>query len=259
VQFSVYLAMVIKDKRLFRSKVPNGRRTIWRYMNLEKFLDLLLNSRIFFTNLARLTDKYEGTIFDSNIRIANSYANKLKDSEVVKKEIVLEQQEVNNLRNYTLVNCWSLKRHESFALWKIYVDNSPGVAIKATISDLKKSINLAHQDFDEDISIAEVKYQDILDDSFSRIEATITKKKFYDFENELRMIILNFPLSNGGYEVPYDITIGRYINVRTNVLLKEIYISPFLNSSYRNTISQTLITLAPFLKNRIKESKISEE
>ncbi len=169
--------MIVKDDRI-REKPPNGNSIVWRYLSLEKFLDLLLNSQIFFSNLTKLTDKYEGTIFQSNYKMAISAIKDDPDFKNQKAEIIREQNEVNNLRNYTLVYCWTLKRHESFALWKIYVGTNPGVAIRTTVSKLRQSINTTDQEFDEDISIASVKYQDKLDHSFSRIEATITKRSF---------------------------------------------------------------------------------
>jgi len=250
--------MIIRDDRILDPN-PSGNRVIWRYLTLEKFLDLILNSELFFTNLTRLTDKYEGTMYESNYRIAMSAAKKYDNSKEVIEEIIQEQREINNLRNFTLVNCWTLKRHESFALWKIYVGNGPGVAIRTTISNLKRSINETKQNFDEDISLAEVKYKDKLDYSFSRIEATITKKPYYDFENEMRLIIFNFPLTDDGYEVPYDLTIGRKVKINTEILISSLYISPFINQNYRQTVFDTIVKLAPFLKSRLKESDINDQ
>ena len=249
--------MITKDDRI-SDRQPNGHSVIWRYLALEKFLDLILTSQLFFTNLTRLTDKYEGTILESNLRLALSTAKKDPDSEETKRVILKEQDEINMLRNYTLVNCWTLKRFESFALWKIYVGSGPGVAIRTTVSNLRTSINTTKQNFDENISLAKIKYQDKLDHSFSRIEATITKKKFYDFESEMRLIIFNFPLNSNGYSVPYDMTIGRKVNVDSKKLMSDIYISPFINETYRTTIKDTIIKLAPFLKDRIKESEIHD-
>jgi hypothetical protein len=250
--------MIKKDSRI-EEPPPKRNRIIWRYISFEKFLDLILTSEMFFTNLTRLTDKYEGTMFESNFQLAMNSAKKYDDYYQVKKEILEEQVEINNLRNYTLVNCWTLKRHESFALWKIYVGSGPGIAVRTTVSNLINSINSTKQDFDEDISIATVKYQDTLKYTFSRIEASITKKPFYDFEDEMRLLIFNFPLSDNGYEVPYDMTIGRKVKVNINKLITQLYISPFVNHFYRKTLIDTIVKLAPFLKSRIKESDIRDQ
>ena len=40
----------------------NGNRKIWRYMNLNKFLDLIINKHLFFTNISNLTDQHEGLL-----------------------------------------------------------------------------------------------------------------------------------------------------------------------------------------------------
>lgn len=39
--------------------IPHGNNIIWRYMGLDKFLDLIVNDRLFFGNADKLTDDYE--------------------------------------------------------------------------------------------------------------------------------------------------------------------------------------------------------
>ena len=250
--------MIIKDDRIFE-KPPNWNSAIWRYLSMEKFLDIVLNSELFFANLTRLTDQYEGTTFDSDRERIISKIRKGKNYDEEVKEALTELQETDNLKSYTLVNCWTLKKYESFALWKIYVGNGPGVAIKTTVNNLKKSINQTHQEFDEDISIAKVKYRDNSEYPFSRSYATITKKPFYEFEEELRLMIFNFPLALNGYKVPYDMTIGRKIKVDPKLLISEIYISPFIGIDYRNIIQATIIKIAPNLHDKFRISEIYDK
>ena len=250
--------MIINDNRIFE-KPPRGNRVIWRYLSLEKFLDIILNSQLFFTNLTKLTDQYEGTSFESDKQRLLSKIRKSKNYDNEVKEVIEELQETNELRSYTLVNCWTLKTHESFALWKIYVGNGPGVAIRTTISKLKKSINETNQDFDEHISIAQVRYRETSEYPFSRLYSTITKKPFYDFEDELRMMILNFPLHLNGYEVPYNLNIGRTVKINPKELISEIYISPFISKEYRKIVENAIVKIAPYLHGRFKISNIKDE
>jgi hypothetical protein len=174
------------------------------------------------------------------------------------KEALADLQETNELRSYTLVNCWTLKTFESFALWKIYVGSGPGVAIRTTVANLKRSINQTRQEFDEDISLAQVRYRETLEYPFSRTYATITKKPFYDFEEEMRLVIFNFPLHLDGYEVPYNMSIGRTVKVDPNQLIIQVYISPFLSADYRNNIEEAIVRIAPYLRGRFRLSNINE-
>ncbi|MFN9999187.1 MAG: hypothetical protein ACK52X_06145 [bacterium] len=249
--------MIISDNRILE-KPPRGNRVIWRYLSLEKFLDVILNSQLFFTNLTKLTDQYEGTSFESDKRRLISKIKKGKNYKNEVREVIEKLQKSNDLRFYTLVNCWTLKRHESFALWKIYVGNGPGVAIRTTISNLKRSINETNQEFDEDISIAQVRYRETSEHPFSRVYSTITKKPFYDFEDELRLMILNFPLDHNGYDVPYNLNIGRTIKVNPKKLISEIYISPFISKEYRINVESAIVKIAPYLQGRFKISNIKD-
>lgn len=249
--------MIINDNRIF-DKPPRGNRVIWRYMSFEKFLDIILNSQLFFTNLTRLTDKYEGTAFEADKKRILSKIRKGKNYDEEVKEALAELQETNELRSYTLVNCWTLKTFESFALWKIYVGSGPGVAIRTTVSNLKRSINQTRQDFDEDISLAQVRYRDTIEYPFSRTYATITKKPFYDFEYEMRLMIFNFPLHLNGYDVPYDMSIGKSVKVDPDQLISQVYISPFISVDYRRNIEAAILKIAPYLQGRFRISNINE-
>lgn len=246
--------MIITDDR-FKER-PHGNTIIWRYMSIDKFLDLLISSQLFFSNLTKVSDKYEGTVYDKNFESEVRNLNNSKNNGFDEIDLEHERKRVELLKNYTLINCWTMKRHESYALWKIYGANQSSIAIKSTVSNLKDSINNSSQDFDEKIFISKVKYQQKLDDSFSRIDATITKKQFYDFESELRMIIFNFPVSEGGYNVPYDITSGRKINVNLDKLINEIYLSPFLRKTYHENIKLVISKFNSSLRNKIRESEI---
>lgn len=227
-------------------------------MSLEKFFDIILNSQLFFANLTKLTDRYEGTSFETDRKRILAKIRKGKNYDQQVRETLAELQETDELRSYTLVNCWTLKTFESFALWKIYVGNGPGVAIRTTVSNLKNSINQTKQEFDEDISLAQVRYRDTIEYPFSRIYATITKKPFYDFEQEMRLMIFNFPLHLNGYEVPYDMSVGRSVKIDPSQLISQVFISPFISESFRSNIETAIVRIAPYLKGRFKMSSIKE-
>lgn len=248
--------MIINQKNS-NIEEPHGNTILWRYMSFQKFIDLLINSQLFFSNLSKLTDMYEGTVYNSNLKIEDTKASKNDNYDPFSN--FLKKTDLERLKQLTLVNCWTMQRHESYALWKIYGGKEPGVAIRTTVARLKNSINNTKQDIDEDILLAKVKYQNRLDDSFSRIEATITKREFYDFENEIRLIIFNYPQSEGGYQVPYDIATGKKVNIDLSRLIDGIYISPFSNSSYKTNIGKIISKFRPDLSNQIRGSQIQDQ
>jgi hypothetical protein len=49
----------------------------------------------------------------------------------------------NPMKDLVLINCWSVNQYENYALWKIYLGGEKnGVAIKSTVSKLRKSVEL---------------------------------------------------------------------------------------------------------------------
>ena len=109
-------------------------------MGIEKFFHLLITQKLFFTRLSRMSDKYEGAVPEQLIikRIEEIVKEKGGDPAAL---IHKERKNIEKFRDYTFLNCWTINRNESYALWKIYLKGSNGgLAIKSTVSKLKKSI-----------------------------------------------------------------------------------------------------------------------
>ena len=190
---------------------------------------------------------------------------KLIDEGCNRKDTVLKKQarlhQTNSLRALTLLNCWTINKHESYALWKIYLGGSKsGVAIKTTVSRLERAIKKGKDSFDEDIFISKVNYTNFIKESpESRFNVTITKNKFYEYESELRLFIFDYPRSEGGIKTPYDISIGRRVKIDISELIDEIYLSPFTGRWFDKTLIETIEKFNPNLKNKIKNSEILDE
>lgn len=93
------------------------------------------------------------------------------------------------------INSWYISEYESDAMWRIYSENSEGIAVKSTLGRLKR----AFQNAPEEIFIGKVKYIDYNQwrppaipekekDLFS-IEPFFLKRLGFQYENELRAII----------------------------------------------------------------------
>jgi hypothetical protein len=95
---------------------------VWRYMNLEKLLSILLDRALFFSSLNTLAhnDKYEGQ---------------------------LTSCEVDSLKI-------PLDAYKSDAMWKIYATGIKGVAVRSTVSRLKQCFHNSPQD----ISLGTISY-----------------------------------------------------------------------------------------------------
>ena len=123
-------------------KTPHGNTIVWRYMALDRFLDLLVHQRLFFSNAATMTDQYEATVPRRNIEQRRKrLLKKGIHGRDLEESLATYEWKTNSLRDLTLLNCWSIDRFESYALWKIYLGGSKaGVAIRTSVSRLRKAL-----------------------------------------------------------------------------------------------------------------------
>ncbi len=249
---------------------------LWRYMSLPKFLDLILNGRLYFADLVTLAkeDPYEGALplySDYPVyikKIVDSIHNTQNQNLEIQK-ILPDYENIENIANdfkkakqSTFVNCWHINKDENFAMWKIYACSDASIAIVTDIEMLKDSIKT-----DKNIKGAIVKYEDKKLFSPQNIEsvkyfnnykklqetvrkAALYKRKHFEYEKEFRLIYQHSNL--------YDQD-KNYITVDINKLVKYIYISPMAENYIKNTIIQTLKKLQRSKKYDLNIDKIIKD
>jgi hypothetical protein len=240
---------------------PNGNSYVWRYMSMRKFERLMEDQSLYFCNAQRLSDQYEVTIPESTI---NSWRKQLivsgHDPKSVEREIAsrLNTWQIGEIKARTLINCWSISPHESYALWKIYLNNKPeGVAIQTTVSRLKKSLLTGDDPHPETVYLGQVRYRNHLKlEELSQFDIITTKKKFYDFEHELRLFIANEPVSNSAH-LPFDLGQGRNVQVDLKQLIHRVYVSPFSNGSFHSSV-ESLLNSKQIEVEKLRESEIRD-
>ena len=228
-------------------------------MGLDKFLDLVTQQRIYFTNARNFTDGYEVSLPQNIVR---KKRKNLKQEGLtgrnLEEGLSIFEWDHQSMRELTLVNCWSIGRHESYALWKIYLSGAKaGIAVRTNISRIKKAIKKGINSYPENIYIGKVKYTDFLpEDSLTRFHLITTKREFYEYENEIRFFIMHYPMSEGGVKPPYDLGAGRYVGVDVETMIDKIYLSPFVGQWFEESIKSLVGRVVPNLKNRIFTSVI---
>ncbi|MDP2431114.1 MAG: hypothetical protein Q8O33_03690 [Pseudomonadota bacterium] len=208
-----------------------------------KFETLLSEKSLFFPNANKLSDQYEVTIPDSTLASKRRHLeNNGYKGDNLEEKMAAFHWETNPIKDLVLANCWSVSQHESYALWKIYLGGEKnGVAIRSTLSSLKKAIINGGDPYPEEFYMGRIKYRAHLKyDELARLSIITTKKPFYDFEKELRVIIINNTLLDGGATPPYDISKGRSVNIDLSTLVHCIYVSPFSEPSYSRDVGSIL-------------------
>lgn len=173
---------------------PPDESQIWRYLDVFKFVDLLLTSELFLCRLDRLSDPLEG-------RLPNSV---LASDAFVKSNVETIEATV---RECVCVNCWHLRDTEIPEMWHEYATCSTGIAIRSTIGRLKGALAAAAgQQF-----IGDVKYVDHKDgvcvmNGRDLTAALCLKDHSFRHENEVRVIMVTDDDGTPGTRAKVDLS-----------------------------------------------------
>lgn len=150
---------------------------LWRYLSVEQYLSLLLNSSLYFSRTDRFTDEFEGTLPNAS------------DLDPDVKPLY------RKFRRLVHMNCWHVNKTESILMWDSYAPS--GVVIKTSLPRLIDALD-AEEDYS--IHICEVDYLNfshtdiqLLDrDEDSRsgnlFDLFQYKREYYSEEREIRLI-----------------------------------------------------------------------
>ncbi|KAF2513710.1 hypothetical protein EYY60_05645 [Flavobacterium zhairuonense] len=201
-------------------KLPEDPDTIvWKYLDLSKFLDLLLSKKLFMSRSDKFEDQYEGTFSEPTY-------------EEIKKLAVDNPDFLNYYKTHrekVAISSWHINEYESFAMWQIFTQNSEGLAIQSTIGRLQKALK-PENNFDQ--YIGEVNYIDYkkeyipFDDLFFPF---LFKRKSFQYEREVRIITDTSKSS-------LKLNDGLKINVDINQLIEKIYIHPKSENWYKKLV-----------------------
>jgi hypothetical protein len=203
-------------------KLPEDPNTIvWKYLDLSKFLDLLLSQKLFMSRSDKFEDQYEGTFSEPTF-------------EEIKK-LSIDNPEFLNFykthREKVAISSWHINEYESFAMWQIFTQNSEGLAIQSTIGRLQQALD-PEKSFSQ--YIGEVNYIDYkkeyipFDDMFFPF---LFKRKSFQYEREVRIL-------SDVAATSIKINDGLKINVDINALIEKIYIHPKSENWYKNLVIQ---------------------
>ena len=238
---------------------PHHSRVIWRYMGLDKFLGLLTSRTLFFSAAASLTDGFEGKLPNGNFikKRKELEAGGYHDPEL---GVALQRFEAEHCPdlNRVFLNCWSMGTEEHYALWKIYLGGSrSGVAIRTNFSRLRKSIDSAAQSgyWNGCLFAGEVQYDNYIPEpDLDPIRVLLTKRPYYQYESELRAFITP-PRESEVFVSP---TRGVSVPVDLDLLVDEIYASPFAGQWFVDVLRKCIGSLAPDLTARVRSSSIKD-
>ncbi len=216
--------MYINNPNIKLSENPDT--VIWKYMDLSKFLDILLSGKMFMSRSDKFEDQYEGTFSEPTFEeIKKISENNPKFLDYYKSH-----------RENVVVSSWHTNQYESFAMWQIFTKNNEGLAIQSTIGKLKEALQ---QERHTQQYIGEVNYIDYkkeiipFDDAFFPF---LFKRKSFQYENEIR-VISDVTSQN------LIISEGLKISVDINKMIEKIYIHPKSENWYKKLVIEVVSKL----------------
>jgi hypothetical protein len=241
-------------------EVPPQTTSLWRYMDLAKFLYLLRDKSLYFARLDQLGDSWEGAkgarrnkqIWDDHYLrfFQDAIRNPPEGYKCEKTQAEIEAEASHLLKQLelggsielrtTYVSCWHENEVESEALWRLYCPpNSVGIAIRTTCGDLKLA-------FDEDLSveIGRVEYVDFRTEFAGVNDSIFRKRKSLQHEQEVRAVVRDRSENK-------SLGISRPVNL--TALAKEVVISPFAPVWIESILGDLLQRYAVSLPVRVSD------
>lgn len=205
-------------------RLPEDRDTIvWKYMDLSKFLDLLLSRRLFMARSDKFEDQYEGTFSEPTFE-------EMKKLSADNPEFL---QYYKTHREKVVVSSWHINEYESYAMWQIFTKTNEGLAICSTVGRLQQALEteLNLEQFIGEVNYIDYKKEYIpFDDAFFPF---LFKRKSFQYEREIRIISDLSPLD-------LYINDGVKINVDISKLIDKIYIHPKSENWYKKLVIDLL-------------------
>jgi hypothetical protein len=199
----------------------NKQIKIWRYMDISKYISLLITNSLFFARSDLFDDPYEG---------ATSHVNSTMRS-IKYKESIYPKSTAENIskfndwvRHWTYITCWHMNDVESEAMWKLYTSTNEAIAIQSTFECLHKCLP-------NSVYLGIVKYINYETDWLpegNTFLPFVHKRKSFVHEQELRGVTQELPEHTDKYFVFEEINkeSGKLISVNLQDLVNNIYISP---------------------------------
>lgn len=196
-------------------ETPEDDAVIWRYMNLERLIALLLGRTLFVPRLDQYRDPWEG------VWPAAIVANLRRRLPLESADALLKFSDV--LREHLFASCWHLSPHESAGLWHQYATAS-GFAVKSTVGRLKHSVTDG-----PNFLLGKVRYIDFsIEHPGERILDVIHpaffKRKSFEHEQEVRLVILDMPKAPLVDDSPKSK--GKTLPLNLELLVEQILVSP---------------------------------
>jgi len=252
--------------------------TIWRYMDLPKFVSILATGRLWFAKASTLhDDPYEGFGKAARLTVPPGYdVPKLitqqmhngATRQISTRHWMADTSDnaagvIENAREHLYVNSWCLGEFESMAMWQIYGSLGSGVALKSSVGRYRRAAKLEVNS--SQYAFGKVKYHDDLDSSpeiqrdfrshipvgsglwSDVLQLGLHKRSCYKHENEWRAALYQDPRPEiEGIPVIFDLDqLIVYVGPRAEAYLGDVVASIMDKFSLRKPLERSILLKSP--------------
>lgn len=203
-------------------KTPDPSTVLWRYLDFTRFVSLLDQAALHFTQAGRLGDPFEGAFSVVNHQLRPQIYGDHIPAETWKNF----GAHMKAQRQAVCISCWHESEYESAAMWKLYARERDGIAIKTTCEDLIESLRC-----DDDIFIGAVSYEDYNSTFIPEhnvFAPYVFKRREFSHEREVRAVSSLWNVDLTEEARGRSLTAGGvYLSVDVAVLIQEIRVAPY--------------------------------
>lgn len=202
--------------------------TLWRYVDLPRFVDFLHYRRLFLSRGDQFLDKFEGQFNEVMKQTIVTFYNANPDMEFTYDTFR------STIREKVFVSCWHHSDAESMAMWTIY-GRVGAVAMGTTVGRIRRAVEALNSPYL--LSIEKVDYIDYVDTDdfdispYSRIFAY--KRRAYAYEQEVRLLL---DKSRVAFNCRSEER-GEYLSVCPQDFLTKVVVSPESPSWFFGVVS----------------------
>lgn len=211
--------------------------SLWRYMDLAKYLSLLSSKTIWLARPDTFKDLREGSFPESmKHELDVIYAALSKRPDFTGNHLVNNTKDFQNYLNQnTFISCWHRSIEESMIMWEIYGRESNSIAIKTKVINLKRSLDIdeLYRTFAIEVALDSVMYTNsanVQSKQNYRLPYFI-KREHFAFEREARLYVRSKEQYSSS-----DSPSGYSLQVDLNTLIECVYVHPDADEWFLSTI-----------------------
>lgn len=168
-------------------KLPDDLDTpVWRYMDMAKFQSLLKKQALYLCRADCFSqDRFEGTYSRHQISVMEDWLKEICEAHMIDSERKRREHD----RHKSYISCWCKYKYDLDLMWKTYIRNPPGIAIRSSVRRLQQACDDGEL---QPLDISEVNYFDHTGgeriDYFGSPTVFFHKDHHFQLDQEVRIV-----------------------------------------------------------------------